>query len=292
MNIEKIKSNFDGLELNVAVMKPINKIKGIIIIVHGMAEHKERYYHLMEELVNVGYIVYVQDLRGHGACLNKGYFNTTKKEVFREDLKTIVEYAKKKNPNLNVSMFGHSMGTIIIRQFIKKYDNELEKVVLTGPPTVNKKIDLAIFVSSLMNIYYPKYKPNKKIYDLAFKPNENVFENKIGYISDDIEVIKEFSNNKLSGFKFTTSGYLVLFKMLKDVFKKWIPKNKDLKILLLAGSKDIIVGGNKQLKHLENYLLEIGYKKTKTKVYKNRRHDIITGKGGEIVIEDIINFFK
>ena len=51
-----IKSKFDGLDLNVLIMKPKGKAKGIVQISHGMAEHKERYIPFMEFLNTKGYI--------------------------------------------------------------------------------------------------------------------------------------------------------------------------------------------------------------------------------------------
>ena len=56
MNLEKIKmkSNQDGLELDVSLIRPEGEIKGILQISHGMSEHKERYYPFMEYLASCG----------------------------------------------------------------------------------------------------------------------------------------------------------------------------------------------------------------------------------------------
>lgn len=42
------------------------KIKGIVQIAHGMAETAARYERFAENLTKSGYIVYVNDHRGHG----------------------------------------------------------------------------------------------------------------------------------------------------------------------------------------------------------------------------------
>lgn len=39
-----IKSECDGLDLDITVFEPEDEIKGVFQISHGMAEHKERYY--------------------------------------------------------------------------------------------------------------------------------------------------------------------------------------------------------------------------------------------------------
>ena len=48
---KKIESKCDGLALAIKIMLPESKeIKGIVQISHGMAEHKERYYPIMQYL--------------------------------------------------------------------------------------------------------------------------------------------------------------------------------------------------------------------------------------------------
>ena len=55
-----IKSQHDDLELGVNLRIPENPV-GIVQIVHGMAEHKERYIPFMEYLAEQGYVVIIQD---------------------------------------------------------------------------------------------------------------------------------------------------------------------------------------------------------------------------------------
>ena len=55
----------DGYNLSIAVFKAENP-KAVIQMVHGMEEHKERYYDFCEYLAKNGYSSVVSDLRGHG----------------------------------------------------------------------------------------------------------------------------------------------------------------------------------------------------------------------------------
>ena len=67
MQIENIISEKDCLQLEVAILEPKEKTKGIVQISHGMSEHKERYYEFMKYLSENGYICVIHDHRGHGA---------------------------------------------------------------------------------------------------------------------------------------------------------------------------------------------------------------------------------
>ena len=57
-----IKSRADGLELSVLEIAPEGKLRGIVQLVHGMSENKERYQPFMEYLA-VPIHPYPQSLR-------------------------------------------------------------------------------------------------------------------------------------------------------------------------------------------------------------------------------------
>ena len=71
MDIRKYKmtSKFDGLRLDVEEVIP-DRIKGIVQISHGMAEHKERYEDFMKFLAEHDYMTVIHDHRGHGNSVN------------------------------------------------------------------------------------------------------------------------------------------------------------------------------------------------------------------------------
>ena len=50
-----IHSGYDGLPLSTAVYAPEGEVKGIVQMVHGMSEHKERYFPFMEFLAEASY---------------------------------------------------------------------------------------------------------------------------------------------------------------------------------------------------------------------------------------------
>ena len=142
MKIEKIKSQKDGLELEIAIFEPSEKPKAIVQISHGMAEHKERYYPFMEFLSKKGFVCVINDHRGHGESVKKkedhGYFYTENIDYIVDDLHQVTLFAKEKFQSLPVFLFSHSMGTLVSRNYLKKFDGEIEKLVLCGPPTENK----------------------------------------------------------------------------------------------------------------------------------------------------------
>ena len=157
MKIENIVSEKDKLKLEAAILEPKIKPKGIIQISHGMSEHKERYYEFMKYLSENGYICVIHDHRGHGASVKSksdlGYFYTEDINYIIEDLYQVTKYVKEKYPNLKINLFAHSMGTLVARGYLKKYDDKIDKLILSGPPTENKMTFLGLIIAKFLNIF-------------------------------------------------------------------------------------------------------------------------------------------
>lgn len=104
----KIRSNFDGLMLGALYIAPKNP-KGIIQIVHGMAEHKERYIPFMEFLADNGFVVIINDHRGHGESVKEskdlGYFYTDDIKAIVGDMYQVTNYIKDKFSDLPFYIF-------------------------------------------------------------------------------------------------------------------------------------------------------------------------------------------
>ncbi len=90
-----IPSNEKALNLSVIFTSPQNPA-ALVQIVHGMCEHKERYTHFIEYLVNNGFACVIHDNRGHGDSVinddDLGYFYETKKDGFMDDISRVGEF--------------------------------------------------------------------------------------------------------------------------------------------------------------------------------------------------------
>ncbi|MEG1733131.1 MAG: alpha/beta hydrolase, partial [Longicatena sp.] len=95
-----ILSKKDGLRLVGSFCVPETKVKGVVQLVHGMAEHKERYEGFMKALASIGYASVIHDLRGHGASVrddhDNGYFYEESGTFMVEDTHEISLLIKEK----------------------------------------------------------------------------------------------------------------------------------------------------------------------------------------------------
>lgn len=293
-----IKSNYDDLELSVNYVVPKDNIKGIVFIVHGMSEHKERYSYFLDKIKKNNYIAVVYDERGHGKSIKDkndlGYFYTDDCMALREDLYTIINYFQERYKLKNSVIFAHSMGTLVVRSFLQKYDDIPSKVILCGPPTKQKLVDIGLILAKISNTFQDSKKINNFLNKLTFSSFNKGYEIENEWLSKNKENVLEYNNDNLCGFTFTNNGFLILYKLQKLVFQKnmYLVKNTNLPIFLIAGSKDPVIGSIKKFKNLEVFLKQIGYKKITTKLYDDLRHELLQEKEKDLIIDDIISFIN
>ena len=303
MNIEKIKikSNQDGLELDVMLIKPEGEIKGIVQISHGMAEHKERYKLFMEYLASCGYIAIIHDHRGHGASVKKhedlGYFYDDKAEYIVDDLHQITTYIKEEYPDKKLILFGHSMGSMVVRKYIKKYDKDIDKLIVCGSPSQNPYAGLALAVVKILKIFKGEYHRSNLIQKLAFGTYNKNIENPISenaWVCANEETVKEYDKDELNGFVFTLNGFQNLFTLMRDIYGKqgWELNNKELPIFFIAGADDPVIISSKDWQKAQNFLKDLGYQNVSGKLYQGMRHEILNEKDKKRVFEDVLKWIE
>lgn len=294
-----INSKCDNLPISVTMFIPEGEIKGIFQISHGMAEHKERYYDFMEYLANHGYVTIINDHRGHGKSVkgkdDLGYFYDNTAEYIVEDLHQITSYVKELYPNKEMILFGHSMGSMVVRKYIKKYDKEINKLIVCGSPGKNPFAGLAIFITKILKIFKGERRRSNFIQNLAFGSYSKGIKsaNSINsWICSNSETVGEYDNDELCGFIFTLNGFENLFRLMKEIYEKqgWTLSNKDMPIFFIAGSDDPVIMNEEKWNDSQKFLENLGYTNVNGKLYKSLRHEILNEKSNEQIYLDILSF--
>ena len=286
----KIKAS-DGLILD-AIYSKVDNPKALIVIVHGMVEHKERYNELIEVLNNNSYSTIIADLRGHGKSINDEYqlgmIGSIDQMV--DDVYLVMKYIKNDNPGIKTYLYSHSMGTLISRAFIKKYSFEIEKLILSG--TVAYKPGCGLGVSAAKR----RIKRNKNGYStLLYMMSNNLSKSEdVSWLSYNEQNVKDYMEDPLCGYKFTNYSNYVLFTMTHNLHKHNNENkvNKDLKILSISGIDDRTTNYTKGVKDSLKHLNKEGFENTRFIEYPQMKHEILAEKNKEIVFKDIIAFFN
>ena len=120
----------DGCVLSTARWTPSDP-KGVILLVHGHAEHLGRYGHVVDALTARGYVVVGQDHRGHGKSGGERAL-AMRFDDYVDDFRLLAEQTRDAFPQLPVGLVGHSMGGLIAARYALRYQHDLFGVALSG----------------------------------------------------------------------------------------------------------------------------------------------------------------
>ncbi|HFQ8209806.1 TPA: lysophospholipase [Clostridioides difficile] len=276
----------------------IKKPKAVIQIAHGMAETAQRYETFAKVLTKNGYIVYINDHRGHGktAKIIENVGHLAEKERFRclvEDMYTLTNIIKKENEDLPIYLFGHSMGSFASQRYIMDYSNNLSGLILCGS---NGKqgiiLNLAHLIINREIKKYGRRSKSNKINNLIFggeiiRRNEKT---KFDWLSRDKEQVEKYINDPFCGVVCSCGFFYDLVQGLKEIEDKENLKKVplDIPIYIISGDKDPIGKNGKGVLRLRDRYIKLGVKDVTCKLYKDGRHELLNEINREEVFEDII----
>ena len=293
-----LKSEYDSLNIYTNLYDVENP-KGVVQIVHGMKEHQERYSDFANFLNQNGYAVMTSDLRGHGKNASLlGYMEGKKShEALVADQVTITNYLNKRYPNLDVILFGHSMGTIISRNLLMSHADAFKKVVLTGVPAYQAACYFGIFFANVIGKFKSDTYVSKMLEKLTLSPFSKAVKNAktdVDWVSVSQTNINNYLNDPYCNIPFTISAYKALYNLVKNMHKakKYQVNDPNLPILMLIGELDPCPLGKKGFNSSINTLKKAGYINLSSKIYPNMRHEILNEDNHMIVYEDILNYLN
>lgn len=277
------------------IWTPVNDVKGVVHIIHGMAEHMVRYKEFASFLNDQGYVVCGIYLPGHGKSIRekKGYFNS-KDEVVQAilDFNRLIKNMYEGKP---VICFAHSMGSFFGEYIASKFDGEYTAYIFSGTQGVNRIIKLAKAIANLETVFRGKMHESKLLSGLSFGMYNKAFKHtEFDWLTRDEEKVKEYIDDDLCGFTFTSNAYYEMFKVLDEInHPKWAyGLNKDTKKLFISGDKDPVSNKAKGIIKLTDRMKKIGVKDVRVKLYEDCRHELLNEINRGLVYEDVLDFLE
>lgn len=284
------KGRTDGISED----KASGRFRGIVQIVHGMAEHKERYIDFMEFLASMGYVCVIHDNRGHGKSVNNksdlGYFYDNGFECLLQDVSDVARHVSKIYPDLPRYLLGHSMGSLIARAYTKYHDSEIDGLIAVGSPSRHTGARLGLFLTRVIGKLRGSRHVSPFIEKIAGpKPKDPNAASKYAWICSDENIVKEFEKDELCGFTFTINGYENLMKLMIDVYDKngWHMENPELPVHFASGAEDVCLINEKRFKEAVEFMRKVGYSRVSYKLYDGMYHEILNEKGKTGVYDDL-----
>ena len=263
---------------------PAAKPKGIVQLIHGFGEHSRRYFHMIVKYLEAGYIVAADDHVGHGktALENDSWGNWGEKgpHTMMEDEYKLKQIVQEKYPDLPYFLFGHSMGSMITRDFVTKYGDDLAGVTICGTPGVMPiSDDLVAKIDKLIEDGKGDDADPNLSAELLGWMCERCGEIKLGneWICADPYVQIDHAEDPFDAFTKPTSNralrdFIDMFKQINgEEWAKKVPSK--LPIYNIAGDQDPVGMYAEGVYQVTNWLVSTGHN-VKTKVYAGYRHEI------------------
>ncbi len=283
----------DGLPLAVTITKPVGReIKGIVQIIHGILEHKNRYQDFADFLATQGYLVLTSDNRGHGESNNEqnplGHMPGVERMV--ADQVYLTNFIKAQYPDMPLYLYGHSFGSILARNYLKENDDLVDKLLLTGTVSYEKLAPLGVQLGKIAQLLTGKQKHSWLLKKLSGYGAEDK-----SWLTNDLSQIEKLNGDTQMIPGYTNQGVSTIWQAdyeLKQI-KKYRCQNPTLPILSLSGIQDeAITGGVKGLADTKATLEAMGYLDVEVIEYEGMKHEVLNEIDNQLVYQRILEFFE
>jgi len=278
------------------------KPKGILQILHGMAEYGGRYHELAVFLAQNGYGTFVADHPGHGQTAGSidrlGFISNSRGwEMMLENTRALYTHIKKSQPEIPVFLMGHSMGSILARHFTAVYPVYIQGLILSGTfDTPIFLLKLTHFVVRLQILFQGSQKKSKwfnsffyNTFNRHFKPRPTHFE----WISSDRQEADQYVADPYCGFECSNAFFNNLFKGIREMKKAHhnLKYRKTMPLLIFGGQDDPVGNFGKDAMKIHREFFKQRFQNLKVKVFHGR-HEMLHETEKEKVFFFLLNWME
>jgi alpha-beta hydrolase superfamily lysophospholipase len=247
---------------------PAGDPRGVVQLTHGMGEHILRYGHLAEALTDAGFLVQGQDHRGHGATARAngteaGSLGPGGWDELVTDIGRLVERGRQDAPGVPLVLFGHSMGSFAVQQYLLDHSEDVDAAALTGT-TLLDMIEGALDTSKPVDLsaFNAPFAPARTDYDWLSRDEAQVD----AYIADPW---CGFGLDSTAGTEMLAAGRAVADP------QRLAAMRQDLPVYIAVGEHDPVGGPVVVAQALADRYREAGLKDVTFRVWPGARHEIL-----------------
>ncbi|MCI9338351.1 MAG: alpha/beta hydrolase [Lachnospiraceae bacterium] len=274
------------------------KIRCVLQVVHGMAEHIERYEEFAAFLVERGFVVTGDDHLGHGKSVGdrgkQGYFcEQDPATVLVRDEHRLKKMTEELYPHVPYVIMGHSMGSFIVRNYICRYGSGVAAAVIMGTGMQPKAVlGTAKMLVGLQKLFCGSRHVSRLIDKAAFGGYNKAIPHPrtaFDWLSRDEERVDCYLADPDCGFPFTVNGFGALFTLVSRLHSaenlKAVPKK--LPVLMISGDADPVGDYGSGVRRAYDSLKTAGLEDISLKLYEGGRHELLNETNRAQVMEDV-----
>ena len=289
--------------IHARVCMPDCEPRGLVQIVHGIAEYIERYDDFMSFLAENGFIVYGDDHIGHGKSFSKeedmGF--TAKDDGWWhmvDDVEILRLAIKEMYPELPQIIFGHSMGSFIARSHLIRYPGGFDAAIISGTGNQGKALVAGgNTIGHIVKAFRGDHCHSKLLNTLAFGAYNKIYDNPrtdYDWLTSREDVVDKYIADPLCGFIPSTSLFCDMMEGVKFITNKSNLKDmkKDTPVYFMSGTKDPVGECGKGVLKAYNNFKKAGMKDVDIRLYVDGRHEMLNEANNAEVYTDILKWIK
>ncbi|MFF4694707.1 alpha/beta fold hydrolase [Streptomyces chattanoogensis] len=271
--------------------------RALVQIAHGAAEHGRRYDRFARFLAGHGYGVIASDHRGHGATApatgGRGVVGEDSWRAIVADLKGIGNHAAAEHPGVPLVLLGHSMGSMLARDYAQEYGADLAGLILSGTFRTLPGLDIDGSVTALeAEIATHGRSHLSSFIPRNFSSFNDAFPHRTGYewLSRDAAEVDRYVADDDCGFPFCAGlalDWIQAIRKINDpVNLARVPRG--LPVHVAVGDQDPC---NQRLTLVHELLEDFRYLGTRDltwKAYPDARHEILNETNRDEVQADLL----
>lgn len=275
--------------------------RGVVQLLHGMAEHIDRYDAFARYLADVGYAVFGHDHIGHGkSVVDASELGALPLHGGKDILVGDVRAARKAAfgvtgdvSDLPLFLFGHSMGSYVARVFVARHGAGLTGAVFCGTGTVSRPAALAgRTLARVIGAVRGEGYRSRLVDSLVQGPFRSAIDDArtdFDWLSTNPAVVDAYLADPLCGEMFTVGGYATLTDVAAEACRPAsaaaVPS--DLPLLFVSGDEDPVGDNGAGVRAAAQGYEEAGSRDVECVLYPGMRHEILNEPGHLAVFSDV-----
>lgn len=282
--------------------EPEGEVRGVVQLVHGIAEYTARYDNLAEYLAEQGYVVVGEDHMGHGGSISddtvQGYFYGGWLNAV-DDTYSLLKQTKAEYPDKPYFLYGHSMGSFMTRTILYRYpDAGLAGTLISGTgwqPGLILKLGLAVCRAEAKK--HGDTYVSAAVKKLMFGGYTKGYENprtELDWLSSDSKVVDAYIEDPLCGFDATVGLSMAMLEgmMMNEKRDNLKRMPKDLPVYFFSGDSDPVGNDGKGVLRTFSAFEKAGMKDVSLKLYSQGRHEMHNELNRDEVYADVLRFLN
>jgi alpha-beta hydrolase superfamily lysophospholipase len=271
----------DGTQITAYRWDPAGAPRAVVQLTHGMGEHAQRYGYVARALNDVGFAVYAQDHRGHGASADPeapGDMGPGSWPALVDDIGLLSARIRAEHPSLPLFLLGHSMGSFAVQQYLLDHSADVDGVALTGTAAIDV-LEPALDLDQPLDL---------AMFNAAFQPARTDFD----WLSRDETIVDAYIADPYCGFGIDPGSAKLMFLGARRVADpaQVAAMRPGLPLYVAVGQADPVNGGLALLTPLTDRYAAAGLTDVTVRTYPDARHEVLNETNRDEIIGELISW--